>query len=360
MRFALTIHTRSRIGFFCHNPVPSEENVTLRMKKVSPTIRDVAAEAGVSVATVSKYVNGAQRFSPTVEARLKAAIDKLGYRSNPLARSMITGRTRTIGLVILDISNPHFTNVVKGANRVALQHDYTLLLVDTDENQARERALIEALAPRVDGLIVSSRAPDEGLRWMLDLHKPLVLLRRSPDLPIPGVGIDSRLSTYMLARHLLNLGHRHIAYLGFGQARINDERIQGARDCLAQAGLTLDVHDAHAPTAEAGERACSRVMLGPQRPQAVICYNDLIALGFMKEAASLGFRLPQDVSVAGIDNVPYGEYASPALTTVDIQSEKMGELAMRKLIDALAGHADAGYSTFEPRLIVRGSTAACR
>ena len=166
--------------------------------------------------------------------------------------------------------------------------------------------------------------PDDEAGWMLDLNKPLVLLRRSPGLPIPSVGIDNRLSTYMLARHLLNLGHMRIAYLGFGAARVNDERIQGARDCLAEAGLTLDVHDAHAPTAEAGERACSRVMLGPQRPQAVICYNDLIALGFMKEATSLGFRLPQDVSVAGIDNVPYGEYAAPALTTVDIQSENMG------------------------------------
>ncbi|MFP3710581.1 LacI family DNA-binding transcriptional regulator, partial [Paraburkholderia sp. SIMBA_009] len=99
--------------------------------------RDVAAQAGVSVATVSKFVNGTQRFSPTVEARLKEAIERLGYRSNPLARSMITGRTRTIGLVILDISNPYFTSVVKGANRVALQHDYTLLLVDTEESQAR-------------------------------------------------------------------------------------------------------------------------------------------------------------------------------------------------------------------------------
>ncbi|SAL18971.1 LacI family DNA-binding transcriptional regulator [Caballeronia humi] len=329
------------------------------MKKNSPTIRDVAAAAGVSVATVSKYINGAQRFSAPVEAKLKVAIEELGYRSNPLARSMITGRTRTIGLTILDISNPHFTNVVKGANRVALRHDYTLLLVDTDENQARERPLIEALAQRVDGLIVSSRMPDEETHWMLDLNKPLVLLRRSETLPIPSVGIDNRLTTYMLARHLLNLGHRQIAYLGFGQApRINDERIRGARECLEEAGLTLDVYDAHAPTSHAGEHACSRVMLGPRRPQAVICYNDLIALGFMKEAASLGLRLPQDVSVTGIDNVPYGEFASPALTTVDIQSEKMGELAMQKLIDALAGHPDTEHSMFEPRLIVRESTAA--
>jgi LacI family transcriptional regulator len=91
-----------------------------------------------------------------------------------------------------------------------------------------------------------------------------------------------------------------------------------------------------------------------------MCYNDLIALGFMKEAASLGLKLPQDVSVTGVDNVPFGEYASPALTTVDIQSEKMGELAMQKLIDALAGHADIGHTMFDPRLMVRESTAACR
>jgi LacI family transcriptional regulator len=328
------------------------------MKKISPTIRDVAAAAGVSVATVSKYINGAQRFSAPVEARLKAAVETLGYRSNPLARSMITGRTRTIGLTILDISNPHFTNVVKGANRIALRHDYTLLLVDIDENQARERPLIEALAQRVDGLLVSSRLPDDQAHWMLDLDKPVVLLRNA-ELPIPSVGINSRLATYMLTRHLLDLGHRRIAYLGFEHARINDERIRGARECLAEAGLELDVYEAHAPTSIAGEHACSRVMLGPKRPQAVICYNDLIALGFMKEAASLGIRVPQDVSVTGIDNVPYGAYAAPGLTTVDIQSEKMGELAMQKLIDALAGHADPVNSMFEPRLIVRDSTAAC-
>ncbi|RQU46433.1 LacI family DNA-binding transcriptional regulator [Burkholderia cenocepacia] len=109
------------------------------MKKgANATIRDVARAAEVSVATVSKYVNGTKRFSPEVEFRLKETIEKLGYQTSPLARSMITGRTRTIGLVILDISNPHFASVVKGANRTALAHDYTLLLVDTEEDAARE------------------------------------------------------------------------------------------------------------------------------------------------------------------------------------------------------------------------------
>ena len=329
------------------------------MKNTSPTIRDVAVAADVSVATVSKYVNGTKRFSPEVELRLKETIGKLGYRSNPLARSMITGRTRAIGLAILDISNPHFTNVVKGANRVALEHDYTLLLVDTEENPARERALIEALAQRVDGLVISSRLPEDESAWMLDLNKPVVMLRHVHELTMPNIGIDNRLATYMLARHLLNLGHRRIAYLGFGYASINDERIRGARDCLAEVDLALNVYDAHAPTAAAGEQACSKILLGPQRPDAVICYNDLIALGFMKEAKSLGFHLPNDVSVTGIDNAPYGEYAEPSLTTVDTQSEKMGELGTQKLIDALSGQTDTADLILEPRLIVRDSTAVC-
>ncbi|MEQ5839209.1 LacI family transcriptional regulator [Paraburkholderia acidicola] len=335
----------------------SEENVILpTMKRTSSTIRDVAAAAGVSVATVSKYMNGVQRFSPAVEARLKASIEQLGYRSNPLARSMITGETRAIGLAVLDIRNPHFTNIVKGANRVAIEHGYTLLLVDTEENQTRERPLIEALAQRVDGLIVSSRIPDDSVQWMLDLHKPIVLFGSNRHFPIPCVGTDSYLAAYMLTRHLVNQGHRRFAYLGFGQSRWNDERIRGMQSCLAEHGLIAALYEGHTPSPQAGERACSSIMLGPERPDALICYNDLIALGFMKEARGLGFTLPQDISVAGFDNVPYGEYTSPALTTVDLQSEKLGELAMHKLIDALAGKSDVGYSPLEPRLVARDST----
>lgn len=327
------------------------------MKK-GATIRDVAAAAGVSVATVSKYMNGAQRFTPVVEARLKEAVEHLGYRSNPLARSMITGQTLTIGLAILDIRNPHFTNIVKGANRVALQHDYTLLLVDTEESQERERTLIESLAQRVDGMIVSSRMPDDSVQWLLDLGKPVVLFGRSSRFPIASVGTDSNLAGYMLANHLVKLGHKRIAYLGFARSRWNDERIRGIRTCLDEFGLPLEIHEAQGPSALAGERACSALMLRPKHPDAVICYNDLIALGFIKEARELGFQLPQDLSVAGFDNVPYGEYASPALTSVDFQSEKMGELAMTRLIDELQGKTEEGawYSMLDPQLVVREST----
>ena len=117
------------------------------MKKTVSTIRDVAAAAGVSTATVSKFINGTQRFSPAVEAKIEQSIKQLGYRSNPMAQSMITGKTKTVGLAVLDIANPHFSSIVKGANRIAQSHGYTLLLVDTEENPGRERQLLEALRP---------------------------------------------------------------------------------------------------------------------------------------------------------------------------------------------------------------------
>jgi LacI family transcriptional regulator len=327
------------------------------MKKKIATIRDVAAAAGVSTATVSKFVNGAQRFSPTVEATLRAVIQDLGYVSNPLAQSMITGRTKSIGLSILDISNPHFTSIVKGANRVSEQHGYTLLLGNTGENPERERPLLEALSRRVDGLIIFSRMPESEMAWMKQLQKPLVFFGRLSQVSLPTVASDDHRGGYMVAQHLQALGHQKIAYLGFSKSRRNDERLQGIRDCLDGHGLSITVHDTDMPSAMEGERLCSTIMLGPERPDALICYNDLIALGFMKEAQTLGFRLPADISVAGFDNIEFGRYTYPPLTTVDLQSEQMGVTGAEKLLAIIDGKPADDITTIEPRLIVRTSTA---
>lgn len=327
------------------------------MKKRAPTIRDVAESAGVSVATVSKYINGTQRFSAPVEARLKATIARLGYQSNPHARYMVTGETRTIGVAVLDIRNPHFTSLVKGANRVAVQFNYTLLLVDLEENPAREYQLIEALGRRVDGLLLNTRMADDAADRLAPLNKPIVMINRESHHPqIATVNPDNHRAGFMLAQHLLNQGYRDIGYLGYPHARPNALREAGVRACLAGAGLAPRVFEADAPTAAAGERACSSILLGPQRPGALICYNDLIALGVLKEARNLGFALPGDVAVCGFDNISHGEYAWPGLTTVDIQSERLGEIAMMRLIDALAGKPAGETGLVEPRLIVREST----
>jgi LacI family transcriptional regulator len=326
------------------------------MKKRVPTIRDVAAAAGVSTATISKFINGTQRFSPAVETRIAEVIAQLGYRSNPLAQSMITGKTKTVGLSVLDVANPHFTSIVKGANRVAQEHGYTVLLVDTEENPGRERALLEALSRRVDGLIIFSRMPEAELEWLAALDKPLVFFGRLPKLTLPTVASDDHRGACMMTRHLVTLGHRRFAYMGFSKSRRDGERMGGVKECLAAHGLELAVYDAASPSAQEGERLCPEVMLGARHPDALVCYNDLMALGFMKAAQSLGFRIPADISVAGVDNIVYGNYTSPPLTTVDLHSERMGVAAMEKLLDTIDGRPTEPFTLIEPQLILRGST----
>ena len=326
------------------------------MKK-KPTIRDVAAQAGVSIATVSKYINGQQRFTSAVERKVQAAIDALEYQSNPLARSMITGKTGSVGVAILDIQNPHFTNLVKGANRVALEHGYNLLFVDTEESQSREDELLEALSRRVDGLVVSTRMPEERLPRVLEFGKPVVFCGRPAPKGGPSVSIDAHAAAYMIGELLVKQGHRDIAYLGFARTRPDMERARGLAESLRGHGLSFTRYELRGPGIADGERACSSVVLGGAKHDAVVCFNDLVAIGFLGVARSLGVRVPEDLSVVGIDNIPFGAYTSPALTTVDTQSERLGEEAMRLLIRRITGEgAQTGAALLEPRLVLREST----
>jgi LacI family transcriptional regulator len=328
------------------------------MKK-KPTIRDVAARAGVSIATVSKFINATQRFTPAVERKIRAAIDELAYQSNPLARSMITGKTGSVGVVILDIGNPHFTRLVKGANRVAIEHGYNLLFVDTEESQAREDELLDALSRRVDGLIVSTRMPEDQLGRVLAFGKPVVFSGRPAPKGHPSIAIDAYAAAYMLGELLVKQGHRRIAYVGFAPARPDMERTRGLTACLEAHGLKLTRYDVRAPTLDEGERICPNVVLRRDKPDGVVCYNDMVAIGFLGAAKSLGVSVPGDLSVVGIDNIPYGSFTSPPLTTVDVQSEYLGEEGMRLLLRAIAGeHLPPGHVKVEPRLVMRDSTAA--
>jgi len=327
------------------------------MKKTVATIRDVAAAAGVSTATVSKFVNGTQRFSSAVEARLSSTIEELGYRSNPMAQSMITGRTKAIGLSVLDIANPHYASVVKGANRVAQAHGYTVLLVDTEETPERERQLLEALSRRVDGMIVYSRTPEEELDWLLALDRPSVFFGRPDHIGLPSVASDDQLGAFMVTRHLVAQGHKRVGYLGYANSRRNPERMAGVREALAAQDLELSVFEAEAPVSGAGEKLCSSIMLGRQPLDALVCFNDLLALGFMKAAQTLGFRVPEDISVVGFDNIQFGSFASPALTSVDLNSEQMGAAAMQKLLASIEGQEVESLTVVNAQLVLRASTA---
>jgi len=322
------------------------------------TIRDVAAAAEVSTATVSKYLNGLQRFTPEVEKRLDEAIVRLAYRANQQARSMVTGQTRTFGLAVQDVRNPHFANIIKGANRIALECDYNLLVVDVQERAEHERHLLEALSGRVDGLIVSSRLPDESLQWLSELGKPVVFFGRRDAPGICCVRTDGHRAAFMLGRHLVETGRRRIAYLGFPSARWDGERFAGLCEALAVSDLVPQLYAAESPTMEGGQREASPLFLSGQRPDAVVAYNDLLAIGLMHEAQSLGIRIPEDVAIAGFDDIPVAAFMRPSLTTVNMRSEEQGEAAM-KLLLALVRERDANPSDIllEPRLVPRASTA---
>lgn len=323
----------------------------------APTLKDVARAAGVSIATVSRYINGVQRFSEDTEARLRTSIDALGFSVDPLARSMITGRTNTVAVVILDIRNPHFTGIVKGANRKAQELGYNLLFVDTGERQSGEAGMLRELSRRVDGLIVSSRMPDADLSTLSRLEKPVVFFGRAARLGVHSVSADGRSAAAMLARHLVDLGHRRIAYLGYPAARWDAERRAGLAEVLAETGLTPSFFNAEAPTLEAGEKAVDEVLMGTVRPDAVVCYNDLLAMGFMSQAQVAGVRIPEQVSVTGFDDIPFARYTTPALTTIDMQSETMGEVALTRLVALIDGTLDPVDEMLRPRLVLRQSTA---
>lgn len=326
--------------------------------KRPPTIRDVAAAAGVSTATVSKFINGLQHFSPEVEKRLSESIARLGYRLNQQARSMVTGKTRSFGLAVQDVRNPHFANIIKGANRVALEQDYNLLVVDVQERASHERHLLEALSGRVDGLIVSSRLPDESLTWLTELGKPVVFFGRRDAPDIRCVRSDGHRAASMLGRHMIETGRRRVAWLGFEASRWNGERLDGLSEALAASGVQAQVFNVDAPTMEGGQSMASAILMGAERPEAVVCYNDLVAIGLMHEAQALGLRIPEDVAIAGFDDIPVAAFMQPALTTVNMRSEEQGEAAMRLLLDAVSGGTLPERDILmEPRLVPRASTA---
>lgn len=329
----------------------------LRRRKAA-TIRDVAQAAGVSTATVSKFINGGQRFTREVEDRLAHAIRELGYSSNPLARGMITGQTGNVGIVVLDILNPHFTSIIRGASRVARAAGLNLLFADMAEGDTPELAMLQALSRRVDGLVVSARLSAHSIDWLLQSGLPTVYYGGQPVNPACcSVGTDSRQAAQMLGRHLRDLGHRRVHYVGFAGARWSADRWQGLVDAFEGSGAALHRVDAEAPTAEAGERVASTALLGRAPPDALVAYNDLLALGLMRQAQELGLRVPQDVSISGFDNIVYARYASPPLTTVDMAGEPMGEVAMQRLVQRIRGEAEGGgHQVLPARVVARQST----
>ena len=327
-----------------------------------PTMRDVASLAGVSTATVSMVINGRNKFTPEVTQRVLAAIKSLNYQPNAAASSMVTGRTRCIGLAILDIRNPYFSNIAQGANSIAQPLGYSLIIADTAENPQQAFPQLNALASRVDGLIVSSRLPEACIDQLLDFGKPIVMFgqtdrNEAQHLKTSSVQVNSHKAGYMLGRHLYETGRRNITYVSFPHSLWDSYRLQGLRDAMPTCAIR--VIPVPTQSMEAGENIAANVLLDGNEIDAVVCYNDMIAIGLMHEAYNLGVLQPGRIAIAGFDNIPAARFLTPPLTTVDLCSELQGVCATERLLEILeTGDRTITEKLLEPRLVVRASTAA--
>ena len=318
------------------------------------TLADVARRAGVSTSTVSRALNGTAPLSPATVARVRRAVDALGYSPHRSARHLAGGRTGAIAVVVPDLTNPFFATIARGAQHRALENGELTVIADAEDRPSAELELIARLVPDVDGVVLCSpTAPTARLVAALG-SRPAVLVNR----PIRGrasVVADQRAAVLLAHDHLSGLGHERIAYVR-GPA---GKWTSSARD--AQAGrLGLDLVGPVAPTFGGGARAASAL---PRGTTAVIAHNDLVAVGLVDALTSSGRRVPEDVSVVGCDDVELASLVRPALTTVRMPLEQLGRRAVDRLAEQISGSGPVGSAptaadpVLAVTLTVRGSTA---
>jgi len=331
-----------------------------RVLRPAPTIYDIAELAGVNPSTVSRALSKPGRISAKTEKLIQDAAKTLNYRVNPMARALPTGRTNTLGLIIADITNPMFFEVVRGAERAAALSGYTLILAESQESGEREAETAERVAPSVDGLIlVTTRLADEQIRDLAGL-KPLVVINRRVEdvhaiVPELEPGIEQALD------HLLGLDHRSIAFLS-GPAN-SWMSVARWNELLAKAvdrGMTIVEIGGGAPTLDGGRNALARVVASGV--SAVIAYNDLMAIGLMRAAQEGGLTVPGRLSIIGFDDIFGSDFTSPQLTTIRTPLALVGEYAARRALELLADDEegddgdDAAYPQLVTELVLRGST----
>lgn len=316
-------------------------------------ILDVARNAHVSPATVSRVLNGFARVSPETRARVLAAIESLHYHPNANARALSQHANRTLGVIVSNLDNPYFLDVYRAFEERALGEGYELLVANT--NYAPERlasSFAMMLSRRVAGLAaVVSEMDDEVAARLLNAGIPVAIsgveARRRR---VASIRVDCRSAMHALVEHLRRLGHRSVAFVDHhaGLETIGERR-RAFLESLPSPAAVVSVSDSFA-----GGREAARIVLAlPFRPTAVVCVNDQIAVGVLKELDAAGVRVPEHVSVTGFDNIALSGYVKPALTTVDIPRTRIGSL----LFDQLTLGDAVREIAIEPQLVVRESTA---
>src|SRR5690349_7795559 len=327
-------------------------------------LSDVAALAEVSTATVSRALTCPDKVKPATAARIRQAVQALGYVAHGAARALASKRTHTIGAVIPTLDNAIFANTAHTLQKTLDDAGYTLLLASHEFDAEIEARVTQALVERgVDGLVLLGATHHPSVLRLLDTQQIPYVLTWALDAAgrHPCVGFDNRAAATCITGHLLDLGHREFAMIS-GVTAGNEraaERLEGVRRALAARGITL------APgrvveklyTLSAGRDGLREVMRGAPRPTAIICGNDVLAIGVLAECHAQGIAVPREISVTGFDDLEMSAVVTPPLTTVHFPTAELGTYAARHLLARLAGKPFEARTELPVELVVRASTA---
>jgi DNA-binding LacI/PurR family transcriptional regulator len=329
------------------------------------TIRDVASDAGVSVAAVSKVLRDAYGVSEALRAKVKASIARLGYRPHAAARGM-RGQTYTLGFLIPDLHNPFFADILAGVNTALERTQYQLLMGVCDSDPTTEIALIEAMIDRqMDGLIhIGSRIGEQQLADVASrIPAAVIAVHPKVETNYDTVNNDDSLGATLVVQHLVAAGYKHIAYLS-QQISVDEvsmvtvQREIGYRAAMKEAGLGRNVQVVYAgQTPREAQTEARHLLEQRNRPDAIFCWTDFIALEVLSVAHDLGLNVPGDLAVVGYDNTSYCDLAQNALTSIDQSGQVLGLQAARLLIERIGGREKAEHYMVTPRLVARASSA---
>lgn len=320
------------------------------------TIAQVAAEAGVSPATVSRVMNNRFVGAEEVAERVRQAAAKLNYAPSFTARSLALGHTQAVAFVAPDLRNPAFQAILSGLSATANEDGYRVLIGDSGESAAEEPLLTHEIRRRCDALVLCApRMAQEDLTRLAAALQPMVLINRTAEGVAPALTVDYRSGIEALLKHLYQLGHRRIAYVSGPVLSVSNEyRRSGIRSFTAEYPDVEVTQVEGGVASQDGFEAVEDVLT--TQASAVLAFNDLVAIGLIGGLQEKGFSVPGDISVAGFDDIPFARYIAPPLTTASVPHEELGVQAWYRLRSLIKGQVPSHDVVFQPRLEVRSST----
>jgi len=330
-------------------------------------MKDIAQKLGVSVVTVSKALRGFPGPSAETRARVLSLAKELNYGPNLAARALVSGQTFSIGLVIPDLVHPFFGQIAKSVSAVLHARGYSLTVSSSEEDPAMEKIAVEQLVARsVDGLLIAStQSSSEILLWVEEHRIPYVLVdRKFAGLEANFVGVDDVHVGALATQHLIEMGCQRIAHIGGGRLSSAAGRRKGYEQKLAEHGLPLHMEyviveeSVEKPADEIGHKAARQLLSLDPRPDAIFCYNDLVAMAAMVACLEAGLRIPEDIAVMGCGNLPYDDFLRVPLTSIDQKSEAIGRQAADLALSLIESRKARTPQSFllAPEVVVRKSS----